>query len=460
MINGTPPAPNGSRRLLAQVTCPHCWQRFAPEDVLWVASHGELNRDARLGEAPQRFLPSRFTPEGFAVDAKGMVCRGLACPHCHLDVLREMLETEPLFLSIAGDQASGKSYFLTAMIQQLREVLFHEFRVRFDDADPASNSVLTGYIESLFGRQDDDAPVPLGELIAKTQMAGDLYVPVTFGPQIVSYPRPFVFSLQPTAEHPGAKGRARLSRMLCLYDNAGEHFRPNANRVTNPCADHLALSRAVLFLFDPSQDRKFRAECRGETQSKAGGVPPSQQITILNEVAKRVRDYKGLPPDQACETPLVVVLTKFDAWSHLLSDDDGSDPWATPPRAGFALLDRDRIRARSGRLRELMMRYCRDVVAAAEGFAREVTYIAVSALADHYEPGRLHVDERSKLVSIRPRDVRPYWAAVPVLFALSRALPGLIPCARPKGPAGIGAGAEAGTNGAGGGATGRAGAMP
>jgi hypothetical protein len=430
--------PDGTRRLLARVTCPHCWHRFAPEDVLWVASHGALDSDPRLGEAPRRFLPSRFSPDGFALDAEGMVCRSLACPRCHLEVLREMLETEPLFLSIAGDQASGKSYFLTAMIQQLREVLFHEFKVRFDDADPAANSVLTGYIESLFGRQDDEAPVPLGELIAKTQMAGDLYVPVTFGPHVVSYPRPFVFSLRPTDGHPGAKGSGRPARMLCLYDNAGEHFRPGANRVTNPCADHLALSRAILFLFDPSQDRKFRAECRGETQSKAGGVAPSQQVTILNEVAKRVRDHKGLPPDRACETPLVVVLTKCDAWSHLLGDSDGSDPWADPRGLGFALLDRDRIRERSGRLRELMMRYCRDVVAAAEGFAREVTYIAVSALADRYEPGRLRVDERSKLVSIRPRDVRPYWAAVPVLFALSRALPGLIPCARPApaGPAG------------------------
>jgi len=79
-----------------------------------------------------------------------------------------------------------------------------------------------------------------------------------------------------------------------------------------------------------------------------------------------------------------------------------------------------------------MMRYSRDVVAAAEGFARDVTYVAVSALADRYDPGRLHVDAHSKLVSIRPRDIRPFWTVVPVLYALSRSLPGLIPCVRRK----------------------------
>src|SRR5262249_23651249 len=156
---------NGARKLLAQVTCPHCWHEFAPEETLWIASHTELRKDAKLGEAPLRFLPSRFTPDGLAIDAKGMSCHGLACPRCHLEILRDQLEMNSVFVSIAGDQASGKSYFLTAMIQQLREVLFHDFRVRFDDAAPAANSILTGYIESLFGRTDGELPVPLGDLI-------------------------------------------------------------------------------------------------------------------------------------------------------------------------------------------------------------------------------------------------------------------------------------------------------
>ena len=129
---------------------------------------------------------------------------------------------ETLFLSIVGDQACGKSYFLTAMVQQLREALFHRFCVKFGDADPLANSVLTGYIESLFGRADDQSPVPLGELIPKTPMGGDLYATVRLGGQVISYPKPFVFAVQPSPGHPAAVGGERLSRMLCVYDNAGE----------------------------------------------------------------------------------------------------------------------------------------------------------------------------------------------------------------------------------------------
>jgi hypothetical protein len=430
-----PPSSNGSRRLLAQVTCPHCWHHFAPEDSLWISSHVELRKDPKLGEAPQRFLPSRFTPEGFALDAKDMVCRKLACPRCHLEILRDLLEVESLFLSIVGDQASGKSFYLTALIQELREVLFHEFHVKFEDADPDSNKILAGYIESLFGRQHDEVPVPLGDLIAKTQMAGDLYVPVTFGSQTISFPQPFVFSLQPVSGHPAFGTSGRLSRVLCLYDNAGEHFRPGYNRVTNPCADHLALSRAILFLFDPSQDKKFREHCLCATQASVDNIAPSQQITILNEMAKRIREHKGLKPNQHYDGTLIVVLTKFDAWSHLLDREaEPGNPWIHSPQHGISVLDQGRIRERSRALRELLMRYSRDIVAAAEGFASDVTYIAVSALAGRHDPNRLLVDTLSRRVSIRPRDVRPFWAAVPVLYALSRSLQGLIPCTKAQGP--------------------------
>jgi hypothetical protein len=430
LMNAAAPAAPVLRKLLAQATCPHCWHRFAPEEVLWIAAHLELSQDPLLGDQPLRFPPSRFTPAGSALDAKGMACRELGCPRCHLPVLRDLLEIEPLFLSIVGEGASGKSFFLTAMIEQLRDVLFHQFHVEFADADPSSNSLLTGYIESLFGRPDEDAPIPLERLMPKTNLRGDLYRPVTFGEQTIWYPQPFLFALRPTADHPTARAAATLARILCLYDNAGEHFQPGGHKVANPCADHLALSSAILFLFDPSRDRKFREECRGETQPKVGQKAPSQQVTILNEVASRVRSYRGMQKDQHYEKPLIIVLTKFDAWSHLL-EDDGADPWKSARPGTIAGLDLGRIHERSRRLRDLMMRYCRDVVAAAEGFARDVTYIAVSALGERFQAGRLIVDDQSQLVSIRPKDIRPYWVAVPFLYAVSRALPGLIPHLKP-----------------------------
>ena len=55
--------------------------------------------------------------------------------------------------------------------------------------------------------------------------------------------------------------------------------------------------------------------------------------------------------------------------------------------------------------------------------ATEVVYIPVSSLG----PRAADIDPATGKTAIRPGAIEPFWASVPVLFALQRALPGLIP---------------------------------
>jgi hypothetical protein len=75
------------------------------------------------------------------------------------------------------------------------------------------------------------------------------------------------------------------------------------------------------------------------------------------------------------------------------------------------------------------MTYCPEIVTAAETFAKDITYIAVSSLGNGVE-----VDPNSGLPGIRPRNIRPHWVTIPLLYAISRVLPALIPrlIRRPK----------------------------
>ncbi|QEH31544.1 hypothetical protein OJF2_00090 [Aquisphaera giovannonii] len=420
--------------LLPRVTCPHCWEAFAPEQVLWVSEHVDLLGDPLLGpEQQQRFLPSRFTVEGDAIDAKGMTCHSLACPRCHLGIPRAMVEAEPLFLSILGGPASGKSFFLTAMTWQLRRLLPQGFGIAFTDADPAANLALNDCEESLFLNPREDDPVPLGSLIRKTELQGELYDTVGYGQQVVSYPRPFLFALQPQAGHPVAgkdpAAAAGLSRILCLYDNAGEHFQPGQDRASSPVTRHLAHARGLLFLFDPTQDRRFRAACRnrdlGAVASRDNRL--SRQETLLTEAAVRIRKHGGLAHNARYDRPTVVILSKFDEWSHLLGAE-AEDPYRKA--AGAMGVDVDEIEALSARLREILRQYSPETVAAAEAFATNVTYIAVSALGS-----RTDADRETGLLTIRPADIRPHWVTVPLLYILCRVLPGLVPRLKRKGTA-------------------------
>ena len=424
--------------LRERVICPHCWEPFRPEDILWVSEHTDLLGDPRLGaDFQQRFLPTRFNVAGEALDSKGFPCRSLACPRCHLVIPRPVLELDPLFLSIIGSPGSGKSFLLASMTWQLRQVLTPEFRVSFSDADPSFNRSLNEYEESLFLNARAEELQPLAGLIRKTEEQGELYDTVAFGNQTISYPRPFLFAVQPQKGHPNESQAEKLGRLVCLYDNAGESFQPGKDDVGSPVTRHMAHSRALYFVFDPTQDSRFRSHISASAQaalSKQAGRSTRQE-QVLQEAAARIRRYARLRQTEKHDRPLIVVVTKYDAWSNLLEelvgDTSHSEPWRTVPSAhnGFDInsLDLARIEHYSQRLRLLMQKFCPDIVAAAENFAKEVIYMPSSAVG-----WATKFDQRSGLMSIRPSQTRPFWVTVPFLYALCRWAPGLIPAIRRK----------------------------
>jgi hypothetical protein len=408
--------------LLRRTTCPHCWTTFAPAEVLWVSSHSDLLGDPRLGpEQQQRFLPTRFNLEGNALDGKGFACHTLACPRCHLRIPRSVSEMESFFVSILGTPACGKSYYLTALTWELRRVMPMLFGLSFADADTISNRNLNECEELLFLNSRGNELLPLADLIRKTELQGELYDTVSFGNQTISYPRPLLFTIQPKEHHPKGSVTERFGRVLCLYDNAGEHFQAGQDSTATPVTQHVAQSRLLLFLFDPTQDQRFRDFCRekGSHAMEGHGQRSSRQETVLQETAARVRKYTGLAQSARHPHPLVVVLTKYDAWGPLLGDKDRSEPWIR--QGDVFALDLNRIEDRSHALRALMLKLCPEVVSAAEGFVRNVLYVAVSAL------GRAPVSHpQSKKAAVKPCDIQPLWATVPLLYGVSRCMPGLI----------------------------------
>lgn len=413
--------------LLRRTTCPHCWKVFAPEDVLWIAAHADLRGDPRLGpDVPLRFLPSRFDIAGQALDARGFRCEQLACPHCHLPVPRSLLEAEPSIVSVLGAASSGKSFFLTALTWTLRRTLGARFNLAFEDADTAANATLTEYEQSLFLHPDPNRPVPVGDLIRKTALAGgDLYSRVKYGNQEIDYPRPFLFAVRPRPEHPSYSQRERVQRLLCLYDNAGEHFEPGMDSTSTPVTRHVAQARFLIFLFDPTQDPRFVQFARKQgldfTPEKPGRW---RQELILQEAGLRVRRILGMTPQQKHKQPLIVVVTKLDVWLPLLQDQSTDEPWRV--KRNLTALDRERMEQRSREVRGLLTTVCPELVQIAEDFADTVLYVPVSAL------GRTPLrDGGTGRTVIRPRDIQPVWVTAPLLYGMSLRMGGLIPVRKP-----------------------------
>lgn len=416
------PAPSdkapGAISLVKSVTCPHCWHAFAPEDVLWIAEHEDLAGDAVLKEEPLRFLPTRFNLDGMALDARGMICHSMACPQCHLSIPRSMLENEVTIFSLIGSVGSGKSNFLAAMTWELRKQLARHFNIIFSDGDKEANWVLNRYEEMLFLPDDPDRPT----LLEKTRTQGDLYRSIRLHGQQMQLPKPLLFSIHPGNDHPLANQRKRSGTILCLYDNAGEHYAVGQDTAFTPVTRHLPRAKVLMYLFDPTQDPRFRDRCKPISSDPqiTDAIQTLRQENILAEAASRVRKHKGLSAYDRYDRPLLVLVAKSDIWGSLLDEDLTAEPILFSQDAAPATLDLDRVHQVSRKLRALLLDIAPEIVTVAEDFCSDVTYIPVSA---GHSPERR--DDNAGLL-IRPRDINPHWVTVPVLYAFSRWQGGLI----------------------------------
>ncbi len=398
--------------LLETVTCPHCWASFAPEDILWVAAHADLVGDLRLvGDQPLRFLPSRFDIHGNALDARGLKCTTLACPRCHLLVPHALLEVPPYFVSILGTPSCGKSVYLTALMWELRRKLPKRFGIALQDIDPQANRMLNEYEGAFFMAREPKRAVLMKELVPKTQEAGDLYDFVKDDEQVTQYPRPFLFALQKQGQAETPLPAPFQERILCLYDNAGEHFQAGKDSAATPVTQHLARSEVLFYLFDPLQDARFRQYVTQHVGTVQGDEKViARQETVLFEAAARIRRLRGLSQREKIDRPVLILVTKADAWGSLIKLNR-TDPWRAaggnfPAYLAF-------LEATSASLRNLLTKLCPELIHAAEGLSHTVLYLPVSALGT--SP---HTDAATRKPAICPGDIKPFWVTAPFLYAL------------------------------------------
>jgi len=393
-----------------QQICPHCWSKFPIENIMYISRHPDLIGDPVIAGAQeqQRFLPTRFTPEGHAIDARGIACPDMACPYCHLLIPQTIIDLDSIFFSIIGAPASGKSYFLTTMIWALRNKLSSLFNFAFTDADPQANAIINGYEQQLFLNSHPEKIT----IIQKTQVHGDLYNHVILNDMDISLPMPFIFKLQPFDDDIDEE---TYTKNMILYDNAGEHFQPGREEVSQPATKHLVHSNGLIFLFDPSIDAKMRKECnKNDPQLEALSSKVTNQETLLSEMIRRIRLYSGMKTTDKYEDPLIITVSKYDLWKTLFPIDlENIEPWVLSDDLSYKF-DLSTLLNVSYHMRNIMLKMAPSLVKTAESFSNKVFFVPSSSFGCFPE-----IDETTGGLGIRPDTIHSIWCEVPVLLLLA-----------------------------------------
>ncbi|HAA52555.1 MAG TPA: hypothetical protein DCE43_22760 [Planctomycetaceae bacterium] len=343
------------------------------------------------------------------------------------------------FMSIFGAPASGKTVYLASLMDRLKEILQLDFRVRFEDTDPVGNARIAINSDALFRNPHPEVSTTINKEIVKTPVGGTFLHTVNFGgADVREFPQAFMYTMQPQDGHPVLDSQGNYGRILCLYDNAGEAFDPSQPRYLETQTAHLAKSNLLLFTFDPTLDARLQLKILEKSPHRLKRIPTISQEPFLQSTATRIRTIRGLNRQDRHDAPLIVVVTKFDVWSDVVGEIDRSAvPWRQVRMAAenggdatvAMAMDQQMIRDMSDRVRQMLMQTNAEIVSAAETLSADVTYVPVSALG--WDNAAVDfTDNEGKLNSnyqVRPGDVRPFWAEVPILYGLSRAMPRLVP---------------------------------
>jgi hypothetical protein len=400
-----------------EFTCPTCWLKFDPGEVMNIAVHAVLRGDPVLGEEHMlRFYARRFNDRNLALDAMGLPSPDFACPHCRRRLPPGFLDEPHHIFSIVGAPSSGKSYYLSVLIKILQSKLFKDFGTTFRDASPADNAVLNDMRNHLFSASD-----PEDAYLAKTELEGALYEEFPRMGRMVRLPKPFVFRV--SGRNRGGEGFS-----VVFYDNAGEHFEPGSNSAESPGAQHIAVASGVFFLFDPLFNPEFRRRIREANDPQLKQQRNDQQDVILAESEVRIKQILGLSTEERISTPMAVIVGKSDAWIDLL----GSEPLLPAigkEEDGRGLVLASNIRKNSERIRELLAEISPGIVGNAEEISSDVRYFAASPLG---HPPVTFVDaEGVERIGPDPKKLDPWHVEDATLWVLSKIAPAFFPCDEP-----------------------------
>ncbi|MFI3290862.1 MAG: hypothetical protein R3Y46_03170 [Opitutales bacterium] len=389
------------------ITCPMCWLKFDIGDAMNIATDENLRGDPILGEDEMlRFLPVSFGTGAVALDPSGLPAPDIACPHCRRKLPPNFLDLDLKIFSIVGAPSSGKSYYLSVLIKELKDALIKNFGINFKDLDPSGNMVLTTMKNKLFS-----ADTPESAILAKTAFEGAMYEKYPRFGKMVALPKPLTYSIESLNED--------KNTAMVFYDNAGEHFEPGLDLEDSPGAMHVASSSAIFFLFDPASNRSFKEKLTNhpDPQLKIRDRI-DQQDTILSEMEVRIKRIVNLDSSAKIEQPLALIINKYDIWKDLLDED--LESYYKDSKLDLGAVDRN-----SDRIKAFMLKTEPAIVATAQSLSSNLKYFAISPLG--HTPIKIEEGQCQGMIAPDPVKIKPLFVEIPTIWALSKTTENLIP---------------------------------
>ena len=263
---------------MAKFTCPYCIRQYNKSEALYCCPDcGTVTTPGRFAREPIKC--SNSSCGGFATLRK--------CPYCDEVIPKIALETPNLPFSIIGVSNSGKTNYITIMLDELGR----------------SSGLRLG-----LGHQTRDTlehQTTNRKMIYDQHLAPEATVAGSNTPQIW-----YIKNLQKK------RGNDVPTYTFTIFDGAGEDHENSLDPESTVCR-YINASQAIILAVDPlvlpsvrrggvvDKDVMFNSLGGSEGESK-------DARDIINSVATYIKSARGIKETKALDIPVAVVLTKFD----------------------------------------------------------------------------------------------------------------------------------------------------
>ena len=290
---------------MSKVVCPYCFETFKSSDVEFRCSNQlgcKKSDDAALHkywgsdqlETPSFRGPRRFfggAPESAVCPSCGTISYWVICPHCHNRIPKQMVKDKGYIISIIGARSSGKTNYITTLINELmqRGYCFGNIgTVASNVANKPENRTQARYERDFFNVLYKNGQCP-----RQTD---------------ISDPRnkiPLIYELS-------QKGKQSL--YLVFYDTAGENFDNPLNIASN--VKFLKQSDACIYLLDT-----FAIPYIHDKLQNKLGLPEIELKfdKIIDNIIGHFEEGDPKIKEEQYKKPMALVFSKIDS---ILSNEE------------------------------------------------------------------------------------------------------------------------------------------
>ncbi len=204
----------------------------------------------------------------------------IACPHCHNELERDMVDSRCRIISVIGAKSSGKTNYITALVEQMKGQFY---------------SVAGSFIDSKIG--------PLQRYYTDERYRKDFYKPLYENKQVHAPTVNSAMNNVPLIYRCiGYRGKKQVLNYLVFYDTAGENF--HDPKMIDKHVRFLKNSDGFIFLLDT-----FGLPEVHKRLSTKYNMPPLMPFdTIYGGFTTKLKEYPGVK-----DKPFAFVFTKIDA---------------------------------------------------------------------------------------------------------------------------------------------------